>query len=533
MYKLILVDDEEEVRKGVLKKIEWNKYGFEIVGEAENGREALDIAEKVIPDVVVTDIKMPFMDGIRLAEELKERFPTTKTIILTGFDEFEYAHKAIKLNVVEYVLKPISSKELIEVLVKTKEKLDNDIEQKKNIEILREHYTKSLPILKEKFLSSLVGDRLRKEEIEEKSKNYNIDLQGYNFVVSIVNINYSSQSMDYEEKDLAAFSVLNIVNEVVDNYNLGIVFIDNGRIVVITVCKKIERNDAISVTIRALEEIDYSIKKYLKLSITIGVGTFFSHITDIGSSYQNALAALDYRMVMGENKIIWIEDVEPQGKNRVVFDETKERDLTSSLKLGNEDNLCVTIDNLFKEIIEARASLKDYQIYLMEIVTTILKVAQNFRINTEGILGHNYNIFTELYKFNNLKEVRGWIKNIALKIMKSIAQGRKDSCKLIVEGAKEYIAEHFSDSDVSINKLCAHLHISPAYFSSIFKKETKMTFVNYLTQVRMDAAKVILKTTNLKSFEVAEKVGYSEPNYFSYCFKKYFGISPSEFRNSN
>lgn len=163
MYKLILVDDEEEVRRGVLKKIEWNKYGFEIVGEAENGREALDIAEKVTPDVVVTDIKMPFMDGIRLTEELKERFPATKTIIFTGFDEFEYAHKAIKLNVVEYVLKPISSKEFIEVLIKTKERLDNDIEQKKNMEVLREHYTKTLPnIAKGLIITSDVAIDIRK-----------------------------------------------------------------------------------------------------------------------------------------------------------------------------------------------------------------------------------------------------------------------------------------------------------------------------------------------------------------------------------
>ena len=183
MYKIILVDDEEEVRRGVLNKIQWNKYGFEIVGEAENGKEALEIVEKNTPDIVITDIKMPFMDGMKLTQILYERFPTIKTIILTGFDEFEYAKTAIKLNVIEYVLKPVSSEDIIELLINVKEKLDREFEEKKNIKLLKESYIKSLPILREKFLSSIIRGNINIDEIKEKEKKYNVNLKGEAFLI--------------------------------------------------------------------------------------------------------------------------------------------------------------------------------------------------------------------------------------------------------------------------------------------------------------------------------------------------------------
>lgn len=186
MYKLILVDDEEEVRKGMLRKIDWAGYGFEIAGEAENGYEALTVAEKTPPDVVVTDIKMPFMDGIELSEALSKKYPTVKIIILTGFDEFEYAQKAINLNVVEYILKPIASKEFTELLDKVKKGLDEEIAQKENVEALRKHYEESLPILREKFLSSLITSRLTDAEFLEKNNSYATGINGDAYLVSVV-----------------------------------------------------------------------------------------------------------------------------------------------------------------------------------------------------------------------------------------------------------------------------------------------------------------------------------------------------------
>ncbi|MGV8981778.1 response regulator [Clostridium sp.] len=537
MYKLILVDDEEEVRKGIIQKIKWEQYGFNLVGEAENGRDALEMVEKFTPDVVITDIKMPFMDGLQLSEELKKRFPIIKIIILTGFDKFEYAQKAVNLNVVEYALKPICSKEFIEVLLRVKAQIDEEMLKKKDMQALKEYYVKSLPILKEKFLTYLITSKLSKEEIQEKCKNYNINLNGNRFVVAAINIGkkvtYTVSKIDNSnELELMKFAVLNIIEEIISKNHSDIVFIHNDMIVLISPYLEEDRGFIFNSVQSTLEEIKQNIEKYLKLTITIGLGTIISDISYISDSYDNAILALDYRFIMGSNKIIWIEDIEPRSSEKIVFDEIMEHDLRSSIKVGTEIEIVEIIDGLFYKLLDAKGPFKHFQIYLLEILTTIIKTAESLNVDLSYIFGENYNLFVELYGFSDLNQVKNWFQYISIKIMKYITKDRQDSCTLLVEKTKAYINKYYSDSSITINSLCTYLYISPTYFSFIFKKETKMTFINYLTQIRLDASKELIKATKMKSFEIAYKVGYSEPNYFSYCFKKHFGISPSEYRNN-
>lgn len=547
MYKLILVDDEEEVRHGILEKIEWDKHGFEIAGEAENGLEALEIAEKTIPDIVITDIKMPFMDGLTLAKKIREKYPTTKIIILTGFDEFEYAKKAIQLNVVEYILKPISCKELVKVLDELKIKLDEEVAQKKDIEALKEYYLKSLPILREKFLGSLINGEMDKNEIAERARNYGLEISGRRFAVALINAEYNKKNPEtvqdlnapIEEEntetldngELSRFAVLNICEEIMDKQSSGIAFLHNDNIAIIFFTQEDDRKVALGKIMQVLEEIRVSVQKYHGFTVTIGLGSFCNDITDLNQSFKNAVNALDYSVVLGSNRVIFIEDVEPQGGRRVVFDEAKAHALSSCIKVGTTEEMSKTIGNLFSDIIAQKASFKDYQIYLLEMLTAILKVANDLSVDMENLFGSNYNLFTELDKFKDLEQVEKWIFSICVKIKKYISKNRQDTCKMIVNNAVEYLKANYSDSGITIDKVCSMLHISPTYFSTIFKRETKYTFINYLTHLRMETAKEILRSTNFKTFEIARMVGYSEPNYFSYCFKKNFGISPSEYRN--
>jgi two-component system response regulator YesN len=187
---------------------------------------------------------------------------------------------------------------------------------------------------------------------------------------------------------------------------------------------------------------------------------------------------------------------------------------------------------MFNKLTDTRASYKDYQIYLLEMLTAILKAAQSSNVDLTSVFGGDYNLFVELYRINDLKQINNWFKEISLKIMNHIMNERKDNCELLVAKAKEYIYNNYSNSDTNINDLCNYLHISQTYFSLLFKKETKLTFTSYLTSIRMNEAKQLLKTTDMKTFQVAREIGYAEPNYFSYCFKRHFGISPSEYRNS-
>lgn len=175
LYTIMVVDDEEEIRLGIIKKIQWEEYGFKVIGDAENGQEALEKAEKLRPDIVMTDIKMPFMDGLELGRELTKKMPESKIIIFSGSDDFEYAQKAIKINVIEYVLKPINSNELIEILKRLKVKLDKEYDEKINLESLHNHYLESLPILREQFLASVIEGRQNKASFISECDKLGVD----------------------------------------------------------------------------------------------------------------------------------------------------------------------------------------------------------------------------------------------------------------------------------------------------------------------------------------------------------------------
>ena len=176
LYRIILVDDEEEVRKGIIRKIDWNHLGFEVVGDAENGAEALEKIEQLEPEVVMTDIRMPFMDGLALTERIRQKYPSMKVLIFSGFDDFEYAQQAIKLNVTEYILKPVNVEELSEILTRVRKNLDEEISQRRDAALLRESYQKSLPILRAVFLNDLMRGTADAGMIEEKLKEYSVDI---------------------------------------------------------------------------------------------------------------------------------------------------------------------------------------------------------------------------------------------------------------------------------------------------------------------------------------------------------------------
>ena len=176
LYGIMLVDDEEEVRKAIIRKMDWEQLGFYVAGDAENGQDALEKVEILEPDVVMTDIRMPYMDGLTLAARIREKYPSTKILIFSGYDDFEYAKQAIKLGVTEYILKPVNGQELARILKKVRVSLDQEISQRRDIDALRESYLGSLPILRELFLNDLVRQRADRASIEPKLKEYAIDI---------------------------------------------------------------------------------------------------------------------------------------------------------------------------------------------------------------------------------------------------------------------------------------------------------------------------------------------------------------------
>ncbi|NLE24013.1 MAG: response regulator [Clostridiaceae bacterium] len=534
MFKMILVDDEEEVRKGIIQKTDWESFGFEVPYEAENGRDALDLIEENVPDVVITDITMPIMDGLKLASVISECYPTIKVVILTGFDEFKFAQQAIRYGVVDYILKPVLPKDINDLMDKLRRMIEEEVSQKEDINRLRSHYIKSLPIVRDKFLIQLVTGNLSRAEIDKRSQLFDIHIKGNNFMVATASIDAESMiksGYGGDDSELCKFAILNISKEIIDKYPLGEAFYHDENLVFIMGFDGNDNNTFLKKAISVLEEIRFSIEKYLKINIAIGLGSITGSVDKLKESYKNALTALEYKRLIGINKIIYIEDLEPKTTDDIVFDEEKEAHLISSIKFGTEKDVVGVVDEIFDDITKPLLPLKDYQLYFLEIVASLSRLSRKFQVDIGQMLGVS-NINAEISQYTTIDEIKDWIKRVCIGLKASISDKMQSKTQLLLEKAKDYINQNYSDDTLSLHKVADHLYISVCYLSMIFKKEADETFLKYLVRVRLDAAKDLLINSDLQTAEIAERVGYPDINYFSFFFKKNVGMSPREYRSS-
>lgn len=531
LYRVMLVDDEEEVRTSIIKKIDWERAGYEVVGDAENGEEALEKAIALEPDVVITDIRMPFMDGLTLGSRLRELLPSIKLVIFSGFDDFEYAKQAIKINVVEYVLKPVNVEELTSILGKIKSILDKEIAQRTDVETLRLRYIKSLPVMREKYLTDLLEGRLSKEH-EVDRDNYKISDGRYwtaalFFIEKLNTLSSGDEIAFHKEKELIPFSVKQLADEKLQkSYSVESLLIHDNVCVIAT----FNTEDEISGFIHIMNDICKESKRILELNVSVGIGALTDDINNINTSYLGAQNALDYKVILGEGKAIYIKDVEPNQITNLKFDDQCERELLTVIKFGSEEDIRKVVDTFIGKFKTNDLSFQQYQVYLLGIVGALLKVVQGYELDAASVFGNDIDYFQRLGTFQSMEEMRQWLYSITINLSSQINKERTSAANQIVISAKQYIQENYMDLLLSVEMICEYLHISTAYFSTLFKKETGQSYVAYLTEVRLNKAVELLNQTDYKTYMIAEKVGYAEPNYFSYVFKKQYGISPSKYR---
>ncbi len=532
LYSVILVDDEEEVRQAIIHKLDWESIGFQVIGYADNGEDALEIAERLRPDVVLTDIKMPFMDGLTLSKKLKQISKDIKVIIFSGFDDFEYAKEAIKLEVEEYILKPIDATELQEVFIRVKEKLDNEINSKRDIEQLRTYYKESIPVMKEQLLIGILENRLSRKRLNELMKFYGINMEAPYYMAGIVRMENVSQRAAADEDYLGRTGLITLsLKQIVDeNLQHSFDFISCLYLDSIVVIAMFRDRKQVKEFVHSMDQICKSTYRILERNTCAGIGYLCKDLMELSRSYQGAKSAVDYRILFEPNQAIYIQDVEKQEGTSNVWDSRYTENILREMKLGEVDDLVKAIQELIGYIKNSNISFQLYQVSLMEMVTEIFKLGRNYQLDMDKIFGPDFNINTKIYQFASLEALKEWLMEVCLKIRGSIRRERTDSAKLLINKAVDYLNSHYGDSELSVDTLCGYLNVSATYFSVLFKRETGMSFVNYLTKVRMEKALQLLNTTDEKSYNISNMVGYTEPNYFSYVFKKYYGVSPSNYR---
>ena len=521
LYRVLLVDDEEDIREGISRKMDWLGLGFSLVGEAANGQDALELAESLRPDVILTDIKMPFMDGLELCRILTDRLPAARFVVFSGFDAFEYAKQAIQMNVVEYILKPINADELSAVLRRLKDQLDRERAERRNVELLRSRYMENLPILRELFYANLLDGRIEPGTERERAARLDIDLQGEEWAVGLAYIGSDRRDA------LSTLSVQKLLEESLTADRCRLTLYNDWVAVIVSLTESFTIYDLI----RVLDRVCTLAASYLGLTLTVGVGAPCKELSGMARSAAEARTALEYRSMVGRGQVIYIGDLEPDGGQVLTFEEADERTLTAAVRLGSEQEVRDAAAALAGKIREANPSAGQYNLFLMELVTHLMKMTRRSGVGVEEVFGTGFSLPIQDSALPSLEELEDWCAERYLRLRTLIRRRQTDSAGQTVEAAKEYIRQHYAESDLSVEKLCAYLHLSSTYFSTLFKRETGTSFTAYVTTVRMEAAAEAIRGTEEKTYLIAQRCGYEDPNYFSYVFKRHFGVTPTKYRS--
>lgn len=529
-YTVLVVDDEEEIREGIIRKIDWESYGFRIIGSAGNGSDALEIAENLQPDVVMTDVMMPFMDGLELGERIIRMNPEAKLLVFSGADEFEYAQKALRIQAVEYILKPIDARELGETLTKIKETLDKEYEAKRNLETLREHYMESIPVIREQTMVALIEGRIAREQLEKKSGIAQLDLEAWGYTVGLLELEPDQRT---ETKDmfpnhdemLIPVTLKQIADEILPSYAKVTTFYYDDMVG--AVVNLYQERDILRV-IEGMDHVCKTMQKIYNVIVTGGIGTACKSAAELRYARKEAQTALSYRVAFGSGQAIYLGDVEPKKTSVLQFQGSDETELMDAIKVGNANEIERKVKGLFEKIRGQMLSNSQLEVYFIEVKIAFMRLLQYYEIETE-ILNEIEGLHV-VDGIHSLNEAEKWMILKSLEISRVIDETRKNSRSMITMRAKEYMLKNYSDEELTVEKVSSILHVSPNYFSTLFKKEMQVSFISYLTEIRMKKAVEFLDMTDDKSYMIAEKVGYSDPNYFSHVFKKHFGVSPQKYK---
>jgi two-component system response regulator YesN len=526
MYSILLVDDETMVRKVIKAKIPWEEYGFVISGEAENGLEALEIIQDQNPDVIITDIKMPYMDGLTLVNEMRKLYPEKLVIILSGYDEFTYAQKAIQLGVSYYILKPINKDNIIELLQKIKINLDKKIQDATDRQKLKDLYNNMIPDMQEQLINEIYEGKY-KENIS-KAVDYKLPIDKDFYITAIIEIENQIESLE-------TLAIRNIVDKYFKQDETAITSTYKNQSTItffykIKIDKEQEEKIFIKYTLKKIEDLFHSISFYTKINCNIGVSKPVYTFSNLHVAWLQAINALNYKTYYPEQNILYIGDHENEKFIELTtsYADDALQNLINIITTGNTSTIDSAVDSLFAK--ETRLHPLELKSYFYKILTTIISLASELEItnNKNNVLES----LSSASEANTIQEIRVYLKDILKHINIELQHKRKQSGILFINQAKHLIEVNYKVSDFGLDTICDKLNVSNTYFSSTFKKETGTAFVKALNKTRIEHSKTLLNNPDLKTYEIAEMVGFTDPNYFSFCFKKLTGISPKMYRKS-
>jgi len=531
MYRVMIVEDEIPIRNIIAKIINWDRLGFNLVYQADNGQMALTYLEEESVDLVITDISMPFIDGLELCKRIVQHWPDTTIVILSGHSEFDYAQKAIGLGVSNYILKPITKSGFSDTLTEIRREMDKKTEARKNLKFLRKQFYKSKDMLKNKFFNNLMMGYTQSYYLENKDI-LEVSIEANTYQVAVINIEGDQLEKGGfwgKDRPLLDFAVLNLTEELLKEIEEDIVFLGpkNQICIIFKIIDKFLLESQL-VRINLLERISRQIDDLFQVVATIGVSDFCDKVEELSFAYEDACAALEYKVLEVSERVILKTNME--GKSSIAVKRLEEQliRLEYSIKVGDRQGTKKIINYVMSVINYEQIDINGFRTYLMQMFIAIYKAFNDIQGSQSEVF--DYHTFSQLFELNDFLEIRQYLLNLCDNLSEKITLIREGEEQSHINNAIEYIHEHFQDPLLSLESVSKELFLSEGHFSRLFKKSTGVTFVDYLTKVRLDRAKYLLANTKQKMYEISANIGYEDPNYFSYNFKKNIGKTPSEWR---
>lgn len=523
LIKLMIVDDEPLFREYIRTTMDFEAYGFTLCCEAKNGKEALELAMVHDPEVVLTDINMPLMDGLTFSEKLLEINPNISIVLISGHSEFEYAKRAVKIGVSDYILKPFEKEELMLTLLRLKDHIYKTLES--------EQSNVTQDTIKQSLCLSLINKEISfNPSLYEELNRLGIGIHSTNFLITTLSIDDIDQKWhDVEEKMLWRFAVKNVLNEILDEMYTYHSFYDyEGNIVSI-----IEMTSAI-------EELDVSfhkrlkslINEYLGFGITLGIGTIHQGFEGIKESYDESITALNAKFLIGSNQAIDFRSLPKETKSFSFYNTATHEQCLYHLRRLDFENAHLTLTDLFNQTHQSMLDQGYTRMIYMSLISLVLSYLSQSGKNIDVVLGQDFSPYQLLSSKSTLEQWEQEVIHIFKKTIDYISTYEPSRASLVASKACDYIKTNYMNPELSVNDVATDQFINQTYLRTMFKEEMNLTVSDYITKIRLENAREMLKKKQYLLADIAEKVGYSDASYFSKSFKKFFGLSPSQFERS-
>ncbi|MDF2987889.1 MAG: transcriptional regulator [Eubacterium sp.] len=539
MFKLLIVEDERWEREGLVDFIDWESYEIAIAGTACNGIEGLEHALKICPDIIITDIKMPGMDGILMSKKIKEKLPDTKIIILTGYDDFVYAKEAISFNANGYILKNCEEEEMTEVIEKVvreckKERKRTELENNFN-EIINQNIT----ITRQAFFTNLLEGNYNENEIQRNFDDFGIESKLNDvYTIAVVKLKdgesgrYIQEVLLNREPSPGAAAVLEEIEHSVEKSK--VFSLSNFGLHEMVFCFS-------NVTINYLEAemanlVNVISSKY-KTDLVVGIGEGVNSVINLRQAYLHARHSLEFRAFWGGTGIEASHNLDamydlfsPDASEFLIRSNYYSKQLIHSIRAMDEERVHSMLEELFQHFHSYKGVSRDMVTNILQsTVNDIFVLIYNLNSSGEQPDLEKYNIYGKAEYLLEIKIIKDEISQYAKNAISSIGLKKLSKDEQIIKNVLKIIDNKYVN-DINLKVIASEVYLSPNYLGQMFKKHTGKSINDYISGFRMERAKELLKLPSEKINTVANKVGIPNASYFCTVFKNLYGIAPGEYQ---